>query len=76
MESLSVKILHSEIILKTFTNEVNINNPLKAGNPKTGSMAYSIDPHEMLHSAAFHQGLHCLLIEQNQSSEKITVFKL
>ena len=28
-----------------------------------------VDPDEMPHSVAFHQGLHCLLI-QNRSSEK------
>ena len=27
-----------------------------------GSMAKTVDPDEMLHKAAFHQGLHCLLI--------------
>ena len=32
-------------------------------------MADSADPDEMPHKAAFHQGLHCLL-RQNQSSEK------
>ena len=26
-----------------------------------GSLAYSEDPDEMQHDAAFHQGLHCLL---------------
>ena len=34
-----------------------------------GTLANSEDPDEMLHNAAFHQGLHCLL-RQNQSSEK------
>ena len=34
-----------------------------------GSLAYSEDPDEMLHSAAFHRGLHCLL-RQNRSSVK------
>ena len=34
-----------------------------------GTMANNEDPDEMPHSAAFHQGLHCLL-KQNQSSEK------
>ena len=33
------------------------------------ALANSEDPDEMLHYAAFHQGLHCLL-RQNQSSEK------
>ena len=37
-------------------------------------MANSEDPDEMLHYAAFHLGLHCLL-RQNQSSEKeINIF--
>ena len=34
-----------------------------------GTLANSEDPDEMLHNAAFHQGLHCLL-RQNWSSEK------
>ena len=34
-----------------------------------GTFANSEDPDEMPHNAAFHQGLHCLPI-QNQSSEK------
>ena len=34
-----------------------------------GTLANSEDPDEMQHYAAFHQGLHCLL-RQNQSSEK------
>ena len=33
------------------------------------TLANSEDPDEMAHKAAFHQGLHCLL-RQNQSSEK------
>ena len=33
------------------------------------TLANSIDPDEMPHNAAFHQGLHCLL-RQNQPSEK------
>ena len=33
------------------------------------TLANSEDPDEMSHNAAFHQGLHCLL-RQNQSSEK------
>ena len=33
------------------------------------TLANSEDPDEMLHSAAFHQGLHCLL-RQDWSSEK------
>ena len=34
-----------------------------------GTLANSEDPDEMLHDAAFHQGLQCLL-RQNQSSGK------
>ena len=34
-----------------------------------GTLANSEDPDEMPHNVAFHQGLHCLL-RQNQSSEK------
>ena len=33
------------------------------------TLANSVDPDEMPHNAAFHQGLHCLL-HQNLSSEK------
>ena len=36
-----------------------ISNPLRARNPKTGSLANSEGLDEMLHNAAFHQGLHC-----------------
>ena len=42
-------------------------NHLKTRNPKMGTSAISEDPDEMPHNAAFHQGLHCLL-RQNQSS--------
>ena len=31
------------------------------GNTKTGTFTNSEDQDEMLHIAAFHQGLHCLL---------------
>ena len=34
-----------------------------------GTFTNSVDPDEMPHNAAFHQGLHCLL-RQYQSSEK------
>ena len=34
----------------------------------TGTLANCEDPDEMPHNVAFHQGLHCLL-RQNQSSE-------
>ena len=33
------------------------------------ALTNSEDPDEMLHNAAFHQGLHCL-ITQKQSSER------
>ena len=33
------------------------------------TLANSVDPDEMPHNAAFHQGLHCLL-RLNQSLEK------
>ena len=38
-------------------------------NSITGTLANSEDPDEMPHYAAFHQGLHCLL-SQNQSLER------
>ena len=44
-------------------------NLLKTRNPKTGTLADSVDPDEMPHNAAFHQYLHCL-VRQNQTSEK------
>ena len=44
-------------------------NPLKTKTPKMGTLENSEDPDEMPQYAAFHQGLHCLL-RQNQSSEK------
>ena len=52
-----------------------VNNPLRTGlaTPPTDSLAYSADPDEMPQHAAFHQGLHCLL-RQNQSSEKYNIF--
>ena len=43
--------------------------PLKTRNPETSTLAKGEDQDEMPHIAAFHQGLHCLL-RQNQSSEK------
>ena len=30
------------------------------GNPQTGSLTNSVDPDEMSHRAAFHQGVHFL----------------
>ena len=43
------------------------------GNPKTGTFTKSEDPDEMLHNAAFHQGLHCLLRYKNLHT-KHTIF--
>ena len=34
------------------------------------TLAKSEDPDEMPHNAAFHKGLHCLLLRQKLSSEK------
>ena len=34
-----------------------------------GPFVNSVNPHDISQNAAFHQGLHCLL-KQNQSSEK------
>ena len=48
-------------------------NPLRIRNPKTGDSANSEDPDEMPHYVAFHQGLHCLL-RQNQSLENEVYF--
>ena len=36
-------------------------NPFHLGYRKTCTLANSEDPDEMLHKAAFHLGLHCLL---------------
>ena len=36
-------------------------NPLYMGDLQMGTFTDSEDPDEMLHNAAFHQGLHCLL---------------
>ena len=36
-------------------------NPFCSGYQQTGTLANSEDPEEMVHSVAFHQGLHCLL---------------
>ena len=35
-------------------------NPFHSGYLQTVTLANSDDPDEMLHIAAFHQGLHCL----------------
>ena len=36
-----------------------------------GTLANSEDPDEMLHNAAFHQGIHCLLKQKPSSEKKI-----
>ena len=43
------------------------------GKPQNRSFTNSEDPDEMPQIVAFHQGLHCLL-KQNQSSEKEMCF--
>ena len=45
--------------------------PLYTGNPLMGSFAYSEDPDEMQHNAAFHLDLHCLLILKQSSGTEI-----
>ena len=62
---------HSTIFL------MSLLNLLMTGDPKTGpgSLENSEDQDEMQHNAAFYQGMHCLL-KQNQSLEKeIQYFK-
>ena len=41
-------------------------NLLYTGNLQIGTLANSKDPDEMQHYAAFHQGLHCLLLKIKQ----------
>ena len=41
-----------------------------------GAMANSDDPDERAHSAAFHQGLHCLLRQNQSLRKKVNVFVL
>ena len=36
-----------------------------------GTLANSVDPDEMQHTAAFHQGLHCLLRSKEPSGTEI-----
>ena len=38
-----------------------------------GTLTNSEDPDEMQHTAAFHQGLHCLLILQQPSGTKYII---
>ena len=39
-----------------------------------GVLTNSEDPDEMPHNAAFHQGLHCLLIQSQFSEKEIQYF--
>ena len=41
-----------------------------------GTLANSGDPDEMQHNAAFHQGLHCLLILKQPSGTEIHDFEI
>ena len=36
-----------------------------------GTLTNSLDPNEMPHHVAFHQGLHCLLRQSRSSEEEI-----
>ena len=49
-------------------------NHLKTRNPNTRTLANSEDPDEMLHSATFHEGLHCLLRQNQPSDNEIKYF--
>ena len=49
-------------------------NPLYTGNPLTDTLANSGDPDEMLHYAAFHQDLHCLLDIIDLQRKKYNIF--
>ena len=51
----------SNFSLQTCRQHFKDFNPLHSGNPKTINFANSEDPGEMKHTAAFHQGQHCLL---------------
>ena len=62
----SLNSVNSLIISEKIKSSVN---PSKIGNPLISTLANSEDPDEMPHNAAFCQGLH-FLIRQNQSSEK------
>ena len=59
-------VLNQEILINPELSHACI-NPLCTRKPLTGPLAYNSEvPDEMQHNAAFHQGLHCLL-RQNQS---------
>ena len=45
--------------------------PFEYWKPLNGYLANSEDPDEMQHNAAFHQGLHCLLISKLPSGIEI-----
>ena len=51
-------------------------NSLYTRNPKWVLLKNSEDPDEMLHSAAFHQGLHCLLRKNDLQTLNIIFLKL
>ena len=57
-----------------FGSSYRINQRFVAGNPLTGTLANSEDPDEMPHNAAFHQGLHCLLLINLIIIERNTIF--
>ena len=44
-------------------------NPISTSDSKMRTLSNSKDPDEMLHSAAFRQGLHCLLILKRTSEQ-------
>ena len=53
---------------------MNVFNPLKTRNAKTGALAKSEDPDEMWHYAAFQLGLHYLLRQKGSSEKEIPCF--
>ena len=59
------------VFLKEFFENDNFSfNSLHTGNHLTCTLANSEDPDEMQHTAAFHQGLHCLLrLKQSSRAE-------
>ena len=55
--------------MKNFLTCKELIDPLYNSDSYMNTLANSKDPDEMLHNAAFHQDLHCLL-RQNQSTEE------
>ena len=49
-------------------------NPISTSDSKMRTLSNSEDPDEMLHSAAFHQGLHCLLRLKRTSEQGIQFY--